>query len=207
MKFLRTFLPAVLAGICIAIGGTVYLSLDNKIAGAVLFAVGLYTICINGLNLFTGKVGYLVNNKAPYLLELCIIWLGNLAGTALSAGLLLCTKLSAGAAVDTVAKVCAGKIESSFLSLFILGIFCGMLMFIAVDGYKRVQNPLIMVFCVAVFILCGFEHCVADMFYFTLARVWSADVLLRTLVITLGNGVGAVLLPLLKKFMDRTEAA
>ena len=62
-------------------------------------------------------------------------------------------------------------------------------------------------FGVTIFILCGFEHCVADMFYFTLARVWSADVLLRTLVITLGNGVGAVLLPLLKKFMDRTEAA
>ena len=205
MKILRTFLPAVLAGICIGIGGTVYLSLENKIVGSILFAVGLYTICINGLNLFTGKVGYLVNNRPAYLLDLLLIWLGNLVGTALTAALLLCTRISLGNVLPTVEAMCQTKLADGFLSLFILGIFCGALMFIAVDGYKKVNNPLIMVFCVSVFILCGFEHCIADMFYFTLARVWSVDTLLRTVVITLGNAVGGMALPLLGIFMEKTK--
>ena len=58
MKRLSAFLDAVLAGICIGIGGTVFLSCESKIAGAVFFCVGLFAICTFGFNLFTGKVGY-----------------------------------------------------------------------------------------------------------------------------------------------------
>ena len=63
-RYLHAFVLAVLAGIAIGIGGTVYLSMDNKTAGALMFTVGLYTICIHGLNLYTGKVGYAPNQ--PY---------------------------------------------------------------------------------------------------------------------------------------------
>lgn len=85
------------------------------------------------------------------------------------------------------------------MSLFVLGIFCGLLMYAAVEGYKRVQNPLILCFCVAVFILCGFEHCIADMFYYSLAGGWNGDVIVRILVITVGNSLGGMLLPLADK--------
>ena len=50
----RIFFSAVAAGIGIAIGGTVYMSLDNKIAGALLFTAGLYAIVLNGLHLYNG---------------------------------------------------------------------------------------------------------------------------------------------------------
>ncbi|MCM1441307.1 MAG: formate/nitrite transporter family protein, partial [Roseburia sp.] len=92
-----------------------------------------------------------------------------------------------------------------YLSLFILGVLCNILIFIAVDGFKN--NPhelgkyLSLFFGVTVFILCGFEHCVADMFYFTAAGAWSADALVRLLVITLGNAVGGVLLPLCREWL------
>ena len=46
----RIFFRAVAAGIAIAIGGTVYLSVENKIAGSLFFTVGLYAIVLNGLN-------------------------------------------------------------------------------------------------------------------------------------------------------------
>ena len=79
-KYLQTFVLAVLAGIAIGIGGIVYLSLENKVAGALLFTVGLYTICAHGLNLFTGKVGYLVQQELSvlpgYLMDLAVIWAG-----------------------------------------------------------------------------------------------------------------------------------
>ena len=75
MKHLSDFLMAVLAGIAISIGGTVFLSLDDKVLGATFFAVGLFMVCTLGLNLFTGKVCYLPNQekKGPYLVFLGIV--------------------------------------------------------------------------------------------------------------------------------------
>lgn len=188
------FLLAVMAGIAIGIGGTVYLSVEPKALGAVLFSVGLYIICVQKLNLFTGKVGYLVGEKKEYLLFLAVVWLGNLVGTFLVGWLTRYTRI-AGIA-EKSAALCEVKNGDTLLSLFLLGIWCGLLMYAAVDSYKKCQNPLILMFCVAVFILCGFEHCIADMYYYSAAGMWSADALLRILVITVGNGVGGVLLPL-----------
>ncbi len=196
-RWVQLFLLAVLAGCAIGIGGAVYLSIDVKIAGALMFTIGLYSICVHGLNLYTGKVGYLFEKKPAYLLELLIIWTGNLAGTFLMAVLLLCTRVKG---ISELAKtMCQAKIEDNFGSLLVLGIFCGFLMYVAVDGYAKTKNPIILFMGVATFILSGFEHCVADMFYFSVAEMWSPDVFLRVLVITLGNSIGGVLISLVKK--------
>ena len=84
-------------------------------------------------------------------------------------------------------------------SLFLLAVFCGFLMFIAVDGYKQSGSPVILFLGVGAFILCGFEHCIADMFYFSVAGMWPAQAAAAVLVITLGNSVGGILIPLAKK--------
>ena len=84
-KIIDIFLRSLLTGVAIAIGGTVYLSCPNKYLGAFLFGIGLFVILSFGFNLFTGKVGYAVENKPSYLGELSIIWLGNFAGAVLSA--------------------------------------------------------------------------------------------------------------------------
>ena len=99
---------------------------------------------------------------------------------------------------DAAKTICEIKMNDTFISLFILAIFCGLLMFIAVDGYKKCNNPVILVFCVAVFILCGFEHSIADMAYYFIAGMFNVDALFRIAVISIGNGVGGVLIPLLK---------
>ena len=54
-------------------------------------------------------------------------------------------------------------------------------------------------FGVVAFILCGFEHCVANMYFFTVGGAWSLRTLLYVLVMTLGNSVGGLFLPLLRK--------
>ena len=76
------------SGLAISIGGTVYLSVENPVVGSVLFAVGLYAVVLNGLYLYTGKIGYLVEQKEkkPYLILLLTTWIGNLVGTALGSG-------------------------------------------------------------------------------------------------------------------------
>lgn len=197
MKYLRTLLLSIMAGIAIGIGGTVFLSLDNKIIGSLLFTCGLYTICTQGLNLFTGKVGYLVNNDKSYLLDLVIIWIGNFIGTFLTAQAILHTR------VVNISKIAIDitnvKLSDSLISLFILGIFCGLLMYIAVDGYKKTNNPIILFVCVMTFILCGFEHCIADMYYFAISEMINIDTMMMLVVITFGNTLGAILIPLIDK--------
>jgi len=204
MKALSSFLQSILGGVAIGIGGAVYLSLDNKVLGALLFSVGLFTVCTFGFNLFTGKVCYIFDNKPSYALFTLTVWIGNLLGTAIVGLLLRATRVSV--LVETARAVSQVKLDDSLLSLFILGIFCNFLIHIAVDGFKN--NPheigkyIGIVFCVMAFILCGSEHCVADMFYFTMAGVWSGKAVLHIVIISLGNVVGGVLIPLCRKLKN-----
>ena len=195
----RIFLKAAAAGITIGIGGAVYLTLENKVIGAVLFGVGLYTIVLNGLFLYTGKVGYLISakDKKAYILQLIFTWLGNLAGTALAAAAISATRIRN--LRRTAEVICKTKLADTPHSILILAVFCGILMYAAVDGFREKGNPLILFFCVTVFILCGFEHCIANMFYFSLAGAWSLRAIIYLLLMTLGNSVGGILLPLVKK--------
>ena len=195
----RIFLKAAAAGITIGIGGAVYLTLENRVIGAVLFGVGLYTIVLNGLFLYTGKVGYLISakDKKAYILQLVFTWLGNLAGTALAAAAISATRIRN--LRRTAEVICKTKLADTPHSILILAVFCGILMYVAVDGFREKGNPLILFFCVTVFILCGFEHCIANMFYFSLAGAWSLRAVIYLLLMTLGNSVGGILLLLVKK--------
>ena len=206
-RYADIFLRALMTGFAIGIGGAVYLSCDNKYLGAFLFGTGLFVILSFGFNLFTGKVGYAVVNKPSYILDLIVIWLGNLAGTVIMGGMLLCTRISG--IGEKAAEICAVKIIDNLLSIFILAIFCGMLMFIAADGYKQIKNPagqMLAIFLpVVVFILSGYEHCIANMFYFTVAKVWSLNTVVYLLVMTLGNAVGGMFIPFVRKGFVQTE--
>ena len=195
----RIFLKAAAAGITIGIGGAVYLTLENRVIGAVLFGVGLYTIVLNGLFLYTGKVGYLISakDKKAYILQLIFTWLGNFAGTALAAAAISATRIRN--LRRTAEVICKTKLADTPHSILILAVFCGILMYVAVDGFREKGNPLILFFCVTVFILCGFEHCISNMFYFSLAGAWSLRAVIYLLLMTLGNSVGGILLPLVKK--------
>ena len=106
--------------------------------------------------------------------------------------------------------MCDTKLADSPLSIFILAAFCGLLMFIAADGYKTITNSagkILAVFLpVVVFILSGFEHCVANMFYFTLAKAWSGKAFVWLMIMTLGNSVGGIIIPILRKGFIKNEA-
>ncbi|KMZ53367.1 formate/nitrite transporter family protein [Dorea sp. D27] len=198
-RYTKMFFLAVAAGLSIGVGGAVYLSVDHKVLGSVLFTVGLYAVVLNGLYLYTGKVGYLINqtDKKTYGLLLSVTWAGNLAGAALAAQAVLMTRI--GGIRKAAAGICRTKLDDTPFSILLLSIFCGLLMFIAVDGFKQKGNPLILFLCVSVFILCGFEHCVANMFYFTLAGAWSPKAAGYLLIMTLGNSLGGMLIPAITK--------
>lgn len=205
--YLKTFVLSIAAGFCIGIGGTVYLLCSSKLLGAFLFAVGLCTILLFGFKLFTGMTGYIFDNKPSYLISIVIVWVGNYIGTLVT-GLLMRQTRVGDIIVESAKAVTSKKLDDSFISLFILGIFCGIMMFIGVDCFKKNwQNKdfaaiFMPVVCVAVFIISSFEHCIADMFYFAAAGE-IVQGLPTLIVVTLGNTVGGVFFPLIKKISEK----
>ena len=196
-KSIKTLLDAFYAGVFIGIAGTVYLSCANPVTGAFLFGFGLLTIVCFSLKLYTGAIGYLAEqgkNFFRYLYELLLIWLGNLAGCAAVGYAVRATRVFSGmeAKVQNIINI---KMADSPASLLILSIFCGILMFTAVDAFRNdklppVCRPVMVFLCVMVFILSGFEHCIANMYYFSAADVWSGKTLMLILLMTLGNSIG-----------------
>ncbi|MDE5564303.1 MAG: formate/nitrite transporter family protein, partial [Oscillospiraceae bacterium] len=192
---------AVVAGLLIGIGGTVYLLCENKYLGGFLFSFGLFCIIRYGFALYTGKVGYIPDNKPAYLCEVVLTFLGNLAGTGLAAILIRLTRV--GSAVQANAAVSmAVKTGDTHISRLILGFFCGILMYLAVDNGKKCTSDKLdtaLVFGTAVpvmvFIFCGFNHSVADCFYF-FASLTAPSELLSGLVylleVMLGNALGGM---------------
>lgn len=205
-SFTKIFINGIMAGIFIGIAGTVFLAVQFPPLGAFLFAFGLLTILCYQFKLFTGAIGYLANQgkKAPgYLITLLAIWLGNLAG-CFAVGTLVRFSRTAEGIVPRVQALCEVKLADGFCSMLILSFFCGILMYVAVETFRKEEiNPFartLMVFlCVVIFILSGFEHSIAGMYYFSAAGMWSLDALGAVGIMTLGNALGGMLLPVADK--------
>lgn len=187
---------SILAGMMIGIGSTIYLVLDNKIIGAILFSIGLFMICSFGMYLFTGKIGYAVKTKnKPNCL---VIWMGNLVGSIAISTIVRFAKPELHIAA---AELVSNKLQQGFISTALLSILCGFLMFLAVDNYSRHPDSLSGILgiflCVPTFILCGFEHSIADMNYCVLA-IDSFEQVVNALyfifVVSIFNGIGALFL-------------
>lgn len=202
---MKTILSGILAGISISLGGTVFLLCESKIIGAIFFTVGLFCVCVFGFNLFTGKICYVFDNDAKYALKLPLIWLGNLIGALFIGFIEMQTRLFPSLS-EKAASVCETKLSQSLLSAFILAFLCDIMIYIAVEGYKSSQHEigkyLAIFFGVTVFVICGFEHCVANMYYFTVGQAWNLNTALYLLIMTAGNAVGGIFIPLMRKLID-----
>lgn len=210
MKKLADFLYAIMAGAFIAMGGVVFLSLDNKIVGAFMFSLGLFAVCTLKYNLFTGKVGYLFCNDVKTYLPWCLmVWVGNLIGSIIVAELVRLTRVAPGI-IEKSTKLVQVKADDTLISLFVLGIFCNIMVVHAVDQY--LNNPheigkyLEIIMSIMVFILCGFEHCIADMFYIQMARMWNSQTIIALIVITLGNVLGGILIPTMRNINTKLKS-
>jgi formate/nitrite transporter FocA (FNT family) len=135
-----------------------------------------------------------------------LIWCGNFTGCILT-GLAMRLTRVAPTLIETAQGICEKKLSGSPISTISLGLFCNICIYIAVDGYKN--NPheigkyLALLFGVTVFILCGFEHCVANMFYFSVAGIFTGNMIVFLLLNTLGNIIGGLLIPCMFKIIKK----
>ena len=192
----------LLAGVMIAVGGSVFLAcfgdgtIVEKAIGAFFFSIALLCICYKGYSLYTGKIGFIPEKHDGEAFSI-LLWglLGNLIATvALGYALRY--------AIPTLAPVaetlCTAKLTQAWWQTLVRAIFCGILMYLAVSIYRDKKTIAAILFCVPVFILAGFEHSVANMFYFGAAGMFfSVDSIIYLAIVVLGNTIGGMLMPLL----------
>lgn len=179
-KSIMLFRQSLLSGVLIGIGVVINLISDNKYIGAMLFSFALLTIIQNKLPLYTGRIGFLRESKITELLQILLF---NLIGAPLP--VLMAASCREGL-YDKITRAAQVKFSYSFWQLFLLGALCGVLMLVAVYTKKEV----ITVFCIMIFILSGFEHCIADFPFLVLSP--GVDNIIKFFCIVLGNTAGAV---------------
>lgn len=197
----KTF-SGISAGILVSIGGTVFLSSDNRYIGAVLFSIALLCVCVKEYSLFTGKIGYIPEKHSREDISV-LLWglLGNIISTVGLGAVVRYALPAVGAAAEAV---CALRLEQLWPQTLIRAIFCGMLMYLAVSIYREKNTVTGIFLCVPVFIISGFEHSIADLFYFSAAGMYTPRVLLFILVVIAGNAIGGMILPVFKMIEDRS---
>lgn len=218
-KWLSFFADGVLSGIMIGIGGIVSQSCDNRYLGAFLFSLGLFAIIHLKYGLYTGKVGYIFDRDKAYLGETFFTLFANAVGAALTAGLVHLTRFAREVPVngldvslmERANTAMTAKLNDSVVSSFVLAVFCGLMMFTAVEGCRKctekknhVAGLFVVVMPIMVFILSGFNHCVADLFYYFLAGCPAPEkAAIYFPAAILGNLAGGVLVPLFKRFSNQ----
>lgn len=211
----QTLIAGILAGTFIALGSfaaataahaVINPGLAKFVAGAI-FPVGLILIIICGGELFTGNTLLFLANlekkitTKQMLRNWSIVYVGNFIGALVIALLIYASGLLAsnnGLLAEYLTHVADKKSHLTLLQAFSSGILCNLLVCLAVWGAyasKDVVGKILMIwFPVMAFIVSGFEHSVANMYYFTTGALlgsldWSG-VAQNMVAVTLGNIVG-----------------
>ena len=191
----------------IAMGVFAFLSCDVKYVGAFLFSLGLFCVCEYKLNLFTGMIGYAVENTkangSKAILDLLKVLLFNIIGIA---GTCVFLSFTAGQdAIDKATNIVETSVTLNLMQLLIKSIMCGIIMLIAVDRYKNCNGmaKYIAVFVgIPVFILSGYYHSIAYVGYLTLgicggnlsSNVTAPKIIVVILLAVIGNAIGSILM-------------
>lgn len=174
-------MKSILAGMFIALGCCAYISIPDKLVGSLCFSMGLLGIRLFKLDLFTGKTQFFLKRDSKYSpMQILWIFIGNILGVYIIYWLSILSPIHiAGKAIGE------SKNLIPWTALIFNSIMCGALMTIAT--YK--ETPLwISSLAVITFIMAGFNHCIADAYYFMLVSGWLS--VAKVVVIAVGNLVG-----------------
>ncbi|MDR2581192.1 MAG: formate/nitrite transporter family protein [Fibromonadaceae bacterium] len=201
----KLFVISILGGVSISMGGSAFVNAaPNMALGGFLFSLGLFLIFQFKWGLYTGRVQNLVEVSVKSTVpDLIVLYFGNLLGT-LSAGYVIrfCGKPST---LERVEEIVQNKLSSTNLEAFVLSILCGIMVYAAVEGYKRVEDPvgkyLAFILPIMGFLFSGFEHSIANLFFISLANAWGIEAIIFSAIIAIGNLIGGCTIPLVHKLI------
>lgn len=196
---MSVFVKAICAGICISLGCIAFLMSPDKLSGSVLFSVGLLGVVVHKLKLFTGSVCSIkFKDFDREVLTQGLILFGNIVGATIAGWLFFYTGIE-----TDVMTIAINKLSASWEVVLSKAIFCNILICLAVDEWQKQKNSLMVIFAVTVFVLCGFEHCIANTFYM-IASV-GKFYLNFFIVNVIGNAIGGIVFWRLKHMFDEEE--
>ena len=185
-------LKSLLAGFMIGVGGLAYIITGSPL----VFPIGLLIVCLYDLRLFTGKVCYRIYSIPVYI----AMYMLNGIGAAIF-GLL--PRIARPDFIDKAAGICDMKLSESMPRLAVLSVLCNLMIFLAVDIFSMIihtselksslgiMSIIVLIFSTSIFVMCGFEHCIANIFYFAYAGVPTT---IKFLVVNvLFNAIGGIL--------------
>ncbi len=203
MKAIRNIVNGMLAGILISIGGSVFLgcfvcdsTIIGRTVGSFFFSTALLCICYKGYALYTGKIGYIFENHRKADISL-LVWclVGNIIATVPVGLALRCAIPDLGEAAEVL---CNARLEQQeWWQTLVRAIFCGFLVYLAVSIFKEKNSTQAILLGIPAFILAGYEHSIADMFYFGASGILTLDSAIFIGLVVLGNSIGGMLLPLM----------
>ena len=215
--FVGSMMAGIFVGLCMITILVMAGMMDNfagiKILQGVSFAAALSLVVFAGAELFTGNVFVMTAGVALKEVRirdailLCIYcYIGNLAGSILIAALFLGTGYLQGPVLEAAHLAMSAKTEPMFWELLVRGILCNLLVCAGVWCMYRLQSEsskLIMIFwCIYLFVICGFEHSIANMTLFSLEAMNGVSredfiaMLINLGATTTGNIIGGMALSL-----------
>jgi formate transporter len=215
----KTYTLAILAGAFIAFGAmffTVVMTGEGgafglrRLVGGIVFSLGLILVIIGGAELFTGNNLIVMAwadrrvSTLGLLRNWGIVYLGNLVGAlgcavlAAYAGL---DSLGNGAVGETAVAIASAKVSLSFQEAFLRGLLCNVLVCLAVwvslAAHDVSGKILAILFPISAFVVLGFEHSVANMYFIPVAMLIDGggaitvqEFVNNLIPVTLGNIIG-----------------
>ena len=225
-KTLRLLIWALLAGAYIAFGAQASQMVSfnlladpdslgmGRLVSAAVFPVGLMMVVLCGAELFTGNCLMIIGvldrkiRISGMLRNWVLVYLGNFLGALLVVALMKSTGLwetGSGLLGASVIKTAQAKVQLSFGQAFVRGILCNWLVCLAVwmsTGARETVSKIFAIwFCIGLFVISGFEHSIANMYFIPAGIAAAADSGLAQLagcdvsVLTVGNFLVKNLLP------------
>ena len=224
-SLVNNILLSILSGIFIAFAGVGYTfatSFANKFVGACVFPAGIIMVVLCGAKLFTGDCMLtfpLLKKEIPLsktALTMLIIYLGNFIGSIIIA-IMMVYSGSLDSIKEMVINIASTKSQLPFYQSFLKGILCNVLVCVAIwmsfSTHSVTGKIIAMFFPILVFVLAGFEHSIANMYFlpagiFTSLKynIGNLDIMLNGLYlnlipVTIGNVVGGSLVAIIFLFI------
>ena len=204
---LMSLLKGFLAGLAIGLGGFMYILMVNfvpgelgKVLGSLLFSVGLFLVCTFYLYLYTGKIGLIYEGKQnkDYYISLPIMLVANAIGAFALGYLCYFIFRNNTQMMETINNACSIRTTlntfDDYASTIVKSILCGLCVYIAIKCFSlnrlRPIGISLLVLFVFIFVYCGFQHCIANMFYFGFGNHINIKTLINLLIVILCNSIG-----------------
>lgn len=219
LKTRTQFFLGLLAGMYIAMGGaasTIINSLGKgfnpqitRLLVGLTFTIGIVAVVVGGAELFTGNIlmfGAALDKRSK-LSTIIYNWLKifiyNFIGALIFVCVVYYSNILSDSTKELFVNIFNAKTSQGYFVLFVKGIGCNILVCLSVwlsAASKEITAKIFAsAFPVAIFVICGFEHCVANMFYLPIAMMISGNYDMLALVhnlipVTLGNIAGGMIL-------------